>query len=422
MKRTLNDRLLKSLKPAPAGKTYDVMDTIVPGFGVRVSEKGRKTFMLVARYGGSKNPTRRAMGTYGALTLEAGRKKARHWLELIDAGKDPSVEAEKQRLAEIKRAENSFEQVCEAFISEKLPGERQGKVVERDLRRVFIPAWGKRPVTDITPLDVIAIIRKFKQAGKAAAAYNLLGYARRLFAWCIDAQIYGLTTSPCDRLRSQKIIGKRNIGQRVLNSTELRALWLASEKTGYPYGPYFQMLALSGQRRSEVGAMQWREIDFEKKLWVIPASRMKSGTAHTVPLTAEMLAILESLPRFDGGDFVFSTTLGAKPLTSYAKNKQRLDALMLAELRAIGGSKAQLEPFTIHDIRRSMRTGLAALSISSDIAELVIAHVRGGLLKIYDRHSYESEKRHALEQWGARLRDIVRPAPQNVLKLVKARV
>ena len=413
-KRTLNDRSLKSLKPAPAGKTYDLMDTVVPGFGVRVAESGRKTFVLVARYGGSKNPTRRAMGTYGALTLEAARKKARHWIELIEAGKDPAVEAERQKLTEIKKLENTFAAVAKDFIREKLPSERQGHVVERDLRRVFIPAWGKRSITDITPLDVMAIIKKFKAAGKPAQAYNLLGYARRVFAWAIDQLVYDLTASPCDRLRPKSVIGKRNIGKRTLSDEELKALWLATEKLGYPYGPLFRLLALTGQRKSEVAEARWSEFNLAKKLWVIPTERMKSDAVHEVPLSDDAVKVLESLPRFQNGDYLFSTKYGKKPVNSFNKAKLALDAAMLAELK-------ELPPFVIHDIRRTMRTGLSAIpSISDLVRELVIAHTKPGLHRVYDQHSYEAEKRHALDAWAGRLRDIVQPPPANVVRLAHA--
>ncbi|MEA2937749.1 MAG: hypothetical protein QOC56_1253, partial [Alphaproteobacteria bacterium] len=138
-KRTLNDRILKTLKPAPAGKLVDVMDTVVPGFGVRVSDSGRRTFMLVARYPGSRNPTRRALGEYGALTLEKARSKARDWLELIRKDQDPKHEEDRQRRSEARKRANSFAAVAEDFIAQKLPGERKGAEVERDLRREFIP-------------------------------------------------------------------------------------------------------------------------------------------------------------------------------------------------------------------------------------------------------------------------------------------
>jgi hypothetical protein len=135
-KRNLTDRTLKSLKKAEPGKLYDVMDSIVPGFGVRVSETGRKTFVLMARYRKGGNPTRRAIGEYGAVTLERARAKARDWLELVRQGKDPKDEEESRRLSEERRRANSFAAVAEEFISyihrQKL---RTAKVMEHNLRQ-----------------------------------------------------------------------------------------------------------------------------------------------------------------------------------------------------------------------------------------------------------------------------------------------
>jgi integrase len=179
----------------------------------------------------------------------------------------------------------------------------------------------------------------------------------------------------------------------------------------YPYGPLFQMLALVGQRKSEVAEARWREFDFDKKLWTIPPERMKMDDAHEVPLTDDAIAILAALPRFKKGDHLFSTMFGAKPVNGFSKAKERLDAAMAAEL---GG---EVDHFVIHDIRRTMRTGLSALPIQDNVRELVIAHAQPGLHKVYDQHSYSAEKRHALELWGARLRSIVEPPPDNVLPL-----
>src|SRR3979411_532932 len=109
-KRTLNDRYLKALKkrPAPAGKTYDVMDDVVSGFGVRVSDKGRCTFILIARYGYAKNPTRRALGVYDALTLENARIRARKWIEQIQKGEDPALAEERDRARNIDKQKTTF--------------------------------------------------------------------------------------------------------------------------------------------------------------------------------------------------------------------------------------------------------------------------------------------------------------------------
>ena len=167
----------------------------------------------------------------------------------------------------------------------------------------------------------------------------------------------------------------------------------------------FRLLALTGQRKSEVAEARWREFNFDKKLWVIPSARMKGAAAHTVPLTEDAITLLDELPRFKQGDHVFSTTFGAKPVNGFSKAKLRLDAAMLAELE-------ELEPFVIHDIRRTMRTGLSALPIPDRVRELVIAHAQPGLHKVYDQHAYEDEKRHALTLWTARLRNMLAP-PQS---------
>ena len=167
-RKALTDRTLKALKAAPSGKHYDRWDATIPGLGVRVSDTGRKTFVLAARYPGSGNPTRRALGPYGAITLADARQKAQDWLKLIEVGKDPANEIERQRTLEVRRQENTFATVADDFIKDKLAGERKGAEVERDIRRVFIPAWGKRPITDITALDVRNLVKGYKDAGQAA--------------------------------------------------------------------------------------------------------------------------------------------------------------------------------------------------------------------------------------------------------------
>jgi integrase len=420
-KRNLTDRALKALKPAAAGTLRDEMDTVVPGLGVRVSDTGRKTFILTTRYPGSNNPTRRALGGYGELTLEKARAKARDWLELIRQGRDPKDEEERQRHAELRKRKNTFAAVAEDFIKDKLPSERKGREVERDIRREFIPAWGGRPIAEIAPYDVRAVVKGAKDRGAPYQAFNLLTTARRLFSWAIDQQVYGLESSPCDRLKPKAIIGEKIFRTRILNDEELRAFWRATARLGYPYGPLFRMLMLAGQRKSEVAEAPWSEFDLDRKLWTIPAARMKADAAHVVPLSDDVIEILRSLPRFKKGDHLFSTSFGVKPINGFSKAKDRLDELMLEELRRVD-DKAKLPPFVIHDVRRTMRTGLSALPVPDLVRELVIAHTKPGLHKVYDQFAYLDEKRHALDLWAARLRSIIEPPPANVVELAKARV
>src|SRR5262249_12688455 len=160
--------------------------------------------------------------------------------------------------------------------------------------------------------------------------------------------------SPCDRMKPKDVIGAKAMRNRVLTDAELRALWRVTEGLDYPYGPLFRMLSLTGQRKSEVAEARWSEFDLSRKLWTIPAERMKADAPHVVPLSDDVLKILEALPRFKKGEHLFSTTFGVRPVNGFSKAKEILDKAMLTQL-------GQLAPFVIHDIRRTMRTGLSAL-------------------------------------------------------------
>ena len=211
----LTDRKLKSLKPAKDGRPYDVKDTEARGLRVRVLPTG-KTFVLLARFPGSNNPTRRALGHYGVLSLEEARDKAREWHKLLKRGIDPAAEEERNRAAEARKQATSFVSVAEEFIADRLGNQRKGREVARDLHKVFVKeaGWGNRPITEITALDVRNAIKPYKDAGKIHHAHNLLSYARRVFNWAIDQQIYaGLGTSPCDRLKAQPHPWRKNAAQ-----------------------------------------------------------------------------------------------------------------------------------------------------------------------------------------------------------------
>jgi len=178
---------------------------------------------------------------------------------------------------------------------------------------------------------------------------------------------------------------------------------------GYPYGPLFRLLILNGQREREVADMQAPEIDFGKRLWTIPAERMKGGRAHEVPLTPSALGLIQSLPTGNDGDFIFTTTGGAKPINGFSKAKARID-----KLSGVSG-------WVIHDLRRTVRTHLSALPVEDLVRELVIAHAKRGLHRVYDLHAYQNEKRHCLELWEKRLFSVIEPRPGDVTDLSQAR-
>lgn len=421
----LTDRRLKSLKAAAKGKHYDEWDTTVPGLGVRVSDTGRKTFVLMKRLQKGGSPVRRAIGAYGAITLADARTTAQEWIKLIGAGKDPAQE-------KARKQENTFASVAEQFIAyihrQKL---RTAPVMERRLREIFIKEskWGPRPITEIGSDDVKRVIRKAVDREATYQAFHNFALIRRLFNWAIGTDDYGLQINPCDRLNSADLIGQRAARDRVLTDHELRALWRATERLGYPYGPMYRLLALTGLRLGEVCGAHWSEFDLANREWTIPAERMKKvkggAKPFMVPLTDAALEVLNALPRFQSGEFLFSHSHGQRPLRPnlFSDPKERLDALMIEELRKLAieqrkdPNRVALPGFVNHDIRRSVRTHLSALRIGEEVREAVLAHVRPGIKGVYDKHQYLDEKREALTLWNARLRSIVEPPPANVVAL-----
>lgn len=410
-KEVLTDRKLKALKPAQPNSRYEIADAVVPGLAIRVTPTGQRTFVLIARYPGSPFPTRRALGEYGAITLDEARKKAREWIALLQSGKDPKAEKERAKLAELRKQRHTFAAVAEEFLKRHVAGQRTARGTEREVRKELIDRWGARPVTEITRDDVVRLVDEIADRPAPYYAHLVLGHIRSLFNWAINRGTYGLETSPCDRLRPAALIGAKQPRQRVLTEPELAALWRVSEGFGYPYGPLYRLLMLTGARKMEVAGARWPEIDLDKKLWSVPPERFKSGTAHLIPLTDQAVAILDTLPRFNKGDHLFSTTFGEKPVTGFSKPKIEIDALMKAEL---GTAPPH---WVVHDIRRTVRTQLASLRVSDMVAEMIVGHGKKGLARVYNQHSYQQEMREALELWAARLRSIIEPPPKNVVKL-----
>ena len=248
---TLTPTKIAGLRPAKPGQRYQVMDALVPGFGVRVTDSGHCTFILRTRFPGSGNPCRREIGICGAITLTDAREKARKWRLLVGQGIDPAVEEEKSRRDAIRKQGVTFSAVAEDFIREKLPGERKGKDVEREIRRDLLPEWGKLAITDIIDSDVSALIKSKGRDGKVGAR-NLLALIKRFFRWATAQPEYGISVTPCANLRATDILGEmpRSKG-RILSNDELFALWRAAGRMPYPAGPAYRLLCLTALRLNE---------------------------------------------------------------------------------------------------------------------------------------------------------------------------
>jgi integrase len=430
-RKNLTPTLIKGLKPARAGTRYQVMDAQVPGFGIRVTDTGNRTFILRTRYPGSSSPSRREIGNCADISLTAAREKARKWRSMVGQGIDPLAVEATERAAEAAKRATTFESVAEDFIREKLPTERKGKDVEREIRRDLMPKWKDKPITSITDFDVLVVIKAKMPDGKVGAR-NLLALIRRLFRWVIAQRVYGVIISPCVTLQTSAILGEmKGPRDRILSEEEIFAYWRAATRMPYPYGPIYQGLMLTALRLSEMADASKPEFNYRSKVLVIPAERMKGknagkkqARAHSVPLTDDLLALLERLPRFNGGSYLFSTTNGSSPVWMGTKPKQRLDRRMLLTLRALARKRGEdyraveLQHFVQHDVRRTVRSQMSRLKVAEEVREAILAHARPGIKGVYDVYDYLDEKREALGLWAARLREVVAPPPGNVLKFV----
>jgi integrase len=419
MARTaLTDKFIKSESRVPAAGRVDYFDSIVPGMALRVTKKGHRTFVLVARFPANpKNPARRVLGEYGAITLDKARDKARLWLELIGKGIDPRIEEARSKAEERRKAVNTFEAVVREYLDRHKGLAKHGEA-ERIFETEFTKKWGARPAGDILPEEVADAIRAIVKRGAPYQAHNALGHLRRAYNWAIGTHEFGLTASPVTALKPKDLIGARQARTHILSDDEVRAIWtacsggyvapkegktrvrspVAPKEMGYPYGPLMRLLILTGQRENEVAGMTWAEVDLEKKIWVIPAARMKGGRTHEVPLAPDAVALLKSLPRFKESH-VFTTTDGKKAVNGFSKAKARLDKL------------SKVNGWVIHDLRRTARTHFSALPVPDMIRELVIAHAQPGLHQVYDQHTYREEKRECLTLWEQRLKGILAPKP-----------
>jgi integrase len=426
----LTARFVASKQAVPARGRKDWPDAVVPGLSLRVSANGHRSYVLVARYPlHPRNPTRRALGDAGTLTLDEARERARRWLLLIGKGIDPKIDEERSRAAEKRAQAASFEAVWHAFWEQHASKLAKSQEAAR-AGVAFTRLFGLRPASEIEPAEISAYIRDIAKTAPEEAR-NRLGHLRRMYSWAIGSGGFRLSVNPCSVLKPVDLIGRKQSRDRVLSDDEVRAVWAACDGPagiealikararkeprgpdallGFPFGPLVRLMLLTGQRERECAGMVWGEIDFDSALWVIPKERMKLDRAHAVPLAPEALALLQSLPRFTG-PHVFSTTGGKKPVNGFSKTKERLDRLSC------------VQDWILHDLRRTMRSHLSALPIEDRVREQMIAHAQPGLHKVYDLYSYLPEKRRGFELWEQRLRNILAPMlPADVADIREAR-
>jgi integrase len=404
------------LKP-PAEKAVTYWDNQCPGFGLRISARGRRTWIALYRIG--KKQVMETIGTMAVISSVAeARKRAQASMTKARDGIDAVAErreAEKEAAA----AALTFSAAAERFLREHVERNNAPKYaaeVRRILEHDVLPRWCARPIREITKHDVNDLLdakaerreraRKGFKGGAAVQANRTLTRLRTLFRWAAGMDM--ITADPTAGVRTRI---KEKARDRALDDDEIRLFWGACDKMGWPFGPLFKTLLLTAQRRDEVGGMRWPELDLDKRIWTIPRERAKSDRAHVVHLSTFAMEVIEALPRT--GDLVFSAT-GAVPVSGFSHAKARIDRMMTAHLRDdTGDPEAAIGEWILHDLRRSAATGMAGLNIAPHVVDKILNHSAGtigGIAAIYNRHAYLAERQAALETWGRHVAALVWPA------------
>jgi len=216
--------------------------------------------------------------------------------------------------------------------------------------------------------------------------------------------------------------GAETARERVLATDEIAVVWSAFNAMPYPFGPFFKLALLTAQRREEVAAMEWSELDLEAEhpTWTIPASRTKAGREHAVPLSAEAIAVVEELKSYRRKDVsLLFTTNGRTPVSGFSRAKIAIDKAV-AKMR----EEKKLDPvahWTVHDLRRTAATEMSRFGTTRFVLSRVLNHTDGGVTARYARYDHLAEKEAALAQWGAYLKSVVSPKPANVASLAQRR-
>lgn len=427
MSERFTDDVVAGLR-CPEGKKDKLFaDKDLKGFMVRVAASGKKTFLFQYNEASSANGKRRVpLGVFGTeLTTVKARKKAEVLRGQTRDGRDVVAErkrAKAEAAAAVASAAFTVEALIDDWAAQHLASRSASysKRAPRDLK-LALAAWLKAPAMTLARTDAVVVLDGVKVDSGPVQANRVRAEARACWTWAVkrgalEANPWADTPRPLAREIAR---------ERVLTDAEVGTLYRAADGLGEPWTALVKVLLLTGQRRSEVAAMRWSELDLDAGVWTLPGERAKNHQTHVVPLVPEVLELLRAIKRRRDAVYVFEGPRQTA-VSGFGKLAARLDQALrkaaLEEAEEAGRPVREPAQWTLHDMRRTLATGLQRLGVRLEVTEAVLNHVGGsrkGIVGVYQRYGWDSEKRAALEAWTKHviaLAENKRPA-SNVLPL-----
>jgi integrase len=403
---SLTARKVESLKPEP-NKQIDYWDRTRRSFGLRVSRTGKKSWVVLYPYNGRLR--RYTFATYPEMPLAEARELADGHKKQAQKGTDPAL------AKAAGREPVTFADLADAYMAEYAKKKKKSwRQDERTIDAELRPRWKHSKPTDIRRDDVRALVNGIAERGAPIQANRVLALVSKIFNFGIAEGKLGLGggVNPCHLIPRPG--GTEIARDRVLNDEEVRNVWEAFDAEEPSVRAVFKLRLLTAQRGGEVLSMRWGDVDLDSGWWTIPADRAKNGLSHRVPLNTQALTILKDLwawqekrlPEINKGrarkhkdpremsEWVFPSPASEAPVAWIQKAATRI-------------RKASGVDFRPHDLRRTAASRMTGSGTARLVVSKILNHVETGVTAVYDRHSYDAEKRKALNAWGRELQRIL---------------
>jgi len=382
--KNLTDRYISTRKLGE--RQFDVWDLTLTGFGLRISPGGKKSFQILYRH--NRLYRRLVIGSYPVMSLADARKWAKNLLGEVAKGHDPAA----QRLAD--RNAGTFGELAADYLRYYAKRKkRTWKEDERVINAELLPAWKPRKAKDIARREIRDLVQGIADRDAGVMANRVLSLIRQIFNYGIDNN--WLELNPCQRIAKPGVETQRD---RVLDLDEIREVWVALDKEPPYEAAALRVQLLTGQRIGEVRRMRGVDIDLDAGWWTIPPEHSKNGRAHRVPLSVSAVRILRGQANCQTDGRVFASRLRKGRPLGYPTIYYSIQRVI---------ARSGVKNWGSHDLRRTVATHLASSGVSRLVVSNILNHTDKGVTSIYDRHTYDLDKRMALDAWDRRVQGII---------------